>query len=81
MEEEKDTAKKLDMLLYLRLAFGRYPPQASGAGSFHPISGTDDSCSCWTRSQKKGPLDPQASDHPDTKKMPTQKSDFHHFAK
>ena len=34
MEEEKDTAEELERLLCLRLAFGRYPPKASGAGSF-----------------------------------------------
>ena len=30
------------------------PAKVSGARSFHRTSGIDDSCSCWTRSQKKG---------------------------
>ena len=84
-EEEKDTAKELERLLCLRLALGRYPPPRRVAGSLTERVAQTTLVRVGPDRRKKNsrptgtPV--TSGDHPDTKKLPTQKSDFHHVAK
>ena len=60
-KEEKDTAKELERLAVLEACVRSVPAQGEWRQISHRTSGTDDSCSCWTRSRKK-----EFSTHRDT---------------
>ena len=84
MEEEKDTAEELERLLCLRLAFGRYPRRVAqdlSLNEWHKrlLFVLDQIADKKTFRPRGTPV--TSSNHPDTKKMPTQKSDFHYAAK